>query len=68
MEYALCNDADRHPLVAEFYAVLRALVRDTCFAGGAGDLRSPAAPRYTECWITTEGLVELAHLDSEAEE
>src|SRR6188508_1149572 len=60
LEDALCNAGDEHPLVAEFYTALRRLVHETPFADGAGNLRLPAGPRYTECWITAEGIAELA--------
>jgi hypothetical protein len=64
IEAALCNAGDEIPLVAEFYAALRNLVHDTPFADGAGDLRRPAGPRYTECWITPSGLAEIRRLDT----
>ena len=46
-------------MVAEYYRSLCRLVRETPFADGAGDLTQPAGPRYTECWITSSGRVEL---------
>ena len=59
VESALCNDGMEHPEVAGHYAALRTLVNDTPFADGAGDLRLPAGPRYTECWITERGMDHL---------
>jgi hypothetical protein len=58
LEDALCNAGDEHPLVAEFYTALRRLIHETQYAEGAGNLRLPAGPRYTECWITEAGLLE----------
>ena len=60
IEYALCNRGDEEPLVAEYYRGLCRLACETPFADGAGDLSSPAGPRYTECWITPAGTQRLA--------
>src|SRR5688572_896294 len=60
IETSLCGAGTEHPVVAELYKALRRLVCETDLADGAGDLRSPAGPRYTECWITQRGR---AHLD-----
>ena len=56
VESALCNGGVEHPEVARHYRALQSLVHDTPFAKGAGDLRLPAGPRYTECWITQSGI------------
>ena len=55
IEFALCNSGDEHPTVQRYYSALCKLVNHTQFAEGAGDLRLPAGPRYTECWITQAG-------------
>jgi hypothetical protein len=70
IESALCNGGNEEPLVARFYAALCKLACDTPYAAGAGDLRSPAGPRYTECWITSAGddlLDHLANGDTDSE-
>jgi hypothetical protein len=59
MEDALCNSGFEHPTVAQYYGALRKLVLETPFADGAGDLRLPAGPRYTDCWITQRGIERL---------
>ena len=55
IEFALCNGGDEEPIVARYYSALCRLACDTSYADGAGDLRSPAGPRYTACWITQAG-------------
>ena len=55
IDFALCNGGMEHPLVADHYNALRRLVLETDLADGAGNLRLPAGPRYTECWITPVG-------------
>jgi hypothetical protein len=60
-EYALCNAGNEDAEVKRFYDVLRRLV-ECRFAEGAGDLRSPAGPRYTECRITATGTKWLNEL------
>ena len=59
VENSLCNGGNEHPVVAEHYSAIRRLVLETDLADGAGDLKRPAGPRYTECWITEQGLEEL---------
>lgn len=59
VEFSLCNGGHEHPIVAEHYAVIRRMVLETDLADGAGDLKRPAGPRYTECWITERGREEL---------
>ena len=59
VESALCNGGHEHATVSEHYRALRRLVNDTPFADGAGNLRLPAGPRYTECWITERGIDHL---------
>jgi len=61
VESSLCNGGNEHPIVAEHYAAIRRLVLETDLADGAGDLKRPAGPRYTECWITERGMEELNH-------
>ncbi len=63
-EVALRCNGDEDERVVEYYAALRKLVSDTSLVAGAGDLRKPAAPPYTRCWITPEGLAELARHDA----
>lgn len=63
-EVALRCNGDEDERVVEYYAALRKLVSDTSLVAGAGDLRKPAAPPYTRCWITPEGLAELARYDA----
>ncbi len=52
-------------MVAEYYGAICRLVHDTPFAEGAGDLKLPAGPRYTECWITPSGIEFLNRADSD---
>jgi len=61
VESSLCNGGNEHPMVAEHYGAIRRLVLETDLADGAGDLKRPAGPRYTECWITERGMEELNH-------
>jgi hypothetical protein len=56
IEAALCTGGMENPIVAEHYDALRKLALETDLADGAGDLRLPAGPRYTEVWITERGL------------
>jgi hypothetical protein len=60
-EAALCNAGDEDAATKRFYDLLRRLV-ERGFADGAGDLRSPAGPRYTECRITAKGKEWLVKL------
>jgi hypothetical protein len=64
-EVALC-DGDEDGRVTWYYAALRKLVSDTSLVAGAGNLRGKAGPRYTACWITAEGLAELARYQASA--
>lgn len=59
VEYSLCNDGNEHPLVAEHYQAIQRLVLETDLAAGAGNLKHPVGPRYTDCWITQRGMEEL---------
>lgn len=54
-EHVLNGDYDADSVAFEYYEALLHLVR-TPFADGKGDLNRPAAPRYTECSITSLGL------------
>ena len=63
IEHALCNAGDEEPLVAKYYNALCILARERTFADGAGDLSRPAGPRYTECWITPNGIEALDRSD-----
>ena len=62
VESALCNGGIEHPVVAEHYEAVQTLVNGAAFADGAGNLRLPAGPRYTECWITERGMDHLSEL------
>jgi hypothetical protein len=62
IEESLCCEGTEHPVVAELYHAIRKLVCETNYADGAGDLYTPAGPRYTECWITKQGRDHLDNL------
>ena len=65
-ENVFCGEYEANSVAFQFYDQLRGLVLtrfpEAPLAEGRGDLGQPAAPRYTECRITPNGLREL-HAD-----
>ena len=59
------NGGNENADVQLFYTVLRGLI-ESGFAEGAGDLRAPSGPRYTECRLTPAGRQRL--IDRETKE
>lgn len=61
-ESVFSGEFEADPVACELYEDLLALIAshpDNPLAEGQGDLRLPAAPRYTECRITRLGVERL---------
>lgn len=52
-EDAVANGGYQHPHVGPIYEAIRGLVAKGQLVG-AGDLKSPAGPRYTECGLPSD--------------
>ena len=57
-EVAICNSGYEDGEVARLYDTIRNLVKQRLLEG-RGDFELPAGPRYTECRITSAGMLEL---------